>query len=135
MSVVFKVNAWAVTNFVGRQGEVGTCVNDFTRPEGLNVCATVETVELAREIAASLPKSIKIQANVLNDREAGEKYGYLTLSIALKANGVNGGRNEAGIKRYRSLRKALAKHGHEITWVTPYRNSYPTEESFEAAIA
>lgn len=102
-------------------------------PQHVSLRAEVETLEKAREIAAQFPQSVKLRPTTL-DKRNGMTVGYLYFNATLLANGVNGGRNEAGIKRYRSLRKAIARLGYATTYATTATNSYTTEADFEAAI-
>ena len=75
------------------------------------------------EVAALFPKSVGFG-----------RYG--DMFVKLTSNAVNGGVNETGIRRYRSLVRHAAKLGVEIVWTTGnVRNAYQTQADFEAAIA
>jgi hypothetical protein len=102
----------------------------------VTVRATVPTFTDAYEIATQFPQLVKLGATTLHTYEKGEceEFGYLYFDAKLKANGINGGVNETGLKRYRSLRKHLARLGYSISYVAPYGNSYADEAAFEAAV-
>lgn len=95
----------------------------------------VDSPELAREIAATFPKSVKMRGGAVGG--AGPDYrnpdgsrrdrGYLRLQLRLRKDGVNGGVNEAGIKRLRSALKTIEKHGYSVEYKTSYANSVTRE--------
>lgn len=98
--------------------------------QGVKVSARMSAEE-ASEIAAQLPKSLRIRVN----RVVGEEYVVIGFDAQLTANDSNGGANEAGIKRYRSLRKHLDRLGYTVEFKrTRAINSYATEQAFEQAI-
>lgn len=99
----------------------------------VKVVARFTTRAEADAIAAQLPKSLRVRA--MGYSNSPTYHGYIQFRADLETNNVNGGVNETGLKRYRSLRKHLARLGHATTWVATYANSYDTEEAFEAAIA
>lgn len=87
--------------------------------------------EAAQAFAALLPKSCKVRATTINGR--GYSAGFLQFHANLNTNGVVGERNEAGIKRYRSLVAACERLGVTIEWTMPYSNSL-TETETEALL-
>lgn len=106
-------------------------------PQSVGASMIVETVEEARALAASFPKSTKVRGGSLSTRTRdGEPVvvGYVKFNANLVANGVNGGVNETGMKRYRSFRKHVAALGHPIEWGTRYSNGID-EQTFERITA
>lgn len=105
------------------------------RPSWVEVTAHVQTKELAAEIAAQFPKSVNVRGQGMNWGLAGITTGWVSFRATLAANGVNGGRNETGIRRYHNLIKHLARLGHAVEYEVNASNSYPSREAFETAIA
>jgi hypothetical protein len=111
------------------------------QPQGWKLVLVLETVEQAREFVAAAPKSLKLRATTLtgpiNDayENGSREWGYVTTDAALLKDGVNGGVNETGIKRYWSLKKWAAKAGVELVWTRQWANSYATQADFEAALS
>lgn len=107
------------------------------QPQHIYLSATVATEEEARAIAARFPKSAGIKATTLTSHNGGATLvqGYLRMGVRLVSDGVNGGVNETGLRRYRSFRRAAEKLGLDVEYTTPYSNSYATEAAFEAAIS
>lgn len=101
-------------------------------PIGFDFSITVETLEQAVEIAGWFPKSCRIEATRLVS--ASSVRGYVRGGASLRSNGVNGGVNETGLRRYRSI----VRHCQRLGITTGYRadagNSYPSQAEFEAAI-
>jgi hypothetical protein len=118
----------------------------------IRVSAETDTVEEARELAAQFPKSAKVKATTLStyvqdadrnpvpDPVTGRRYqhitkGYVAFYAKLEADNTNGGRNEAGIRRYRSFARAAARLGHSVRYdVKGYTNSL-TADQFAEAVA
>lgn len=98
----------------------------------LEATARTETLEEAQEIAASLPKALRIRPVRVYGRD-NLITGLVTFHARLRADRSNGGRNEAGIARYRRLRTQLEVRGHEVEWTQPAGNCI-TEEELEALI-
>ncbi len=90
----------------------------------------------AESIAALFPKSAKLHVTTLSGLPGG-MVSVVTSDAVLLANGVNGGANETGIKRYRTWLKSAEKAGIPVTWNAQARtvNGYRTREAFESAIA
>lgn len=97
-------------------------------PFDLNVTAVVADRAEAERIKAWFPKSVGVRATTSG------RDGYVWLQVRVRADRVNGGRNEAGIKRYRRFRAVAAEHGIDVVWTAPARNSIRTEAEFEAMI-
>jgi hypothetical protein len=90
---------------------------------------TIATVEEAKAIVAELPKSMKLTATTLRSLANGDQ-GYIRGRVTLKANGVNGGVNETGVKR---LKAWVAKLDTEYTTART-SNAYATLTDALAAI-
>lgn len=93
-------------------------------------------------VAATFPKSAKVRGTSLSTFEGkpgADDYrnfvcGLVIFDADLASNGVNGGINETGLRRYRAMRKALAAAGIETEWAAGgYVSSYATEADFHAA--
>ena len=90
-----------------------------------------DTAAEAVEFAARFPKSTRPKVVTFNGWDEDARHGVRWV-IQLAPNGSVGDKNEAGIRRYRSLcRKADAVTMKTIKAV----NSYESLEAFEAAIA
>ena len=103
-------------------------------PQDYSFSAELPTVEAAREFVTLFPKSVKMFAATLYkaDHTVG---GWATTRGNLVSDGVNGGLNETGLKRYQAVLKAAAKLGLQIEYAIDAKNSYATREAFEQAIA
>lgn len=91
-----------------------------------------DTREAAEADLDFFPKMAKF---VVNRVTTGRGTGYFQIrtSARLAADGVNGGVNETGVKRYR----AVARNAPAVTWQGEecvYGNSFLTREDFEAAL-
>lgn len=133
--MIFTMQATFVGSFSGAAG-TGPAF-----PQNVRISCQVETVEIAEAYAAEFPKGAKIRASRLTapDRVNGgwRDYGLITGSIGFKADGVNGGINETGLKRYRTWIKALDKLDHTIVFPhvpDNYVNAYKSRAAFEEAI-
>lgn len=74
------------------------------------------------ELVSEFPKSVGVGVN-----------GRFIVKFA--ANQANGGKNEAGVRRYRSFIKHATRLGIEMTWnVRRATNGYRDQDAFEAAI-
>lgn len=87
------------------------------------------TMEDAQREKARFPKSVKARAYPVSGAPEGMYY-RVSMQVQLIANGVNGGRNETGVKRYRTARRVI---GDAAVWTMPYSNSV-TEAEFEAEV-
>lgn len=101
---------------------------DAAAPQGFRASLVVATPELAKEIAASFPKFVKVKGQRYLDRDGTIK-GYVSFHLGLSADRVTGAVNETGLKR---LRKFLGLV--EIEWLANSQNSYPTLAAFTAAL-
>jgi hypothetical protein len=108
--------------------------------EGDLVVGLVESHEEARSAGAAwiashgLPASLGLVATSLSS--AGRMWSFIRFQANLWPNGVNGGRNETGIRRYRGLVRKLETAGVPTTWAgTKYSNACPTRGQFEKLIA
>ena len=104
-------------------------------PQDATVEAVFGTVEEAAAWVATQPKALGLRATTLTsyiDGPAGRTVnfvGYIQGRAILIANGINGGKNETGIKRMNRWIKDL-----NIEFVAQYSNSYPTLGAALAAI-
>lgn len=101
-------------------------------PQQFEFRMVLPTREDAIAFVAQFPRSTGLRATTLSSADG--TYGYVTGSARLWADGVNGGRNEAGIKRLRSTLKAANKLGIPVVYRAWWGNSYPDMDEFEAKI-
>lgn len=107
-------------------------------PQCLSLYARFETVEQAQAAAALFPKSCRVRVSTLSGCGADRSITLHTIGVDiwLNADGVNKGVNETGIKRYRSIMRAIGKAGLDIVWLGEmYGNSIATQDEFEQIIA
>lgn len=119
-------------------------MSDFRPSFAPHLSATIFSVELwgAFETEAErdayharFPKGANVKRGTLTTARGGSylngsvAFPTVTARIKLSADKSNGGVNEAGLRRYRMILKA----DPELPWRTPFTNSYPTREAFEAA--
>jgi hypothetical protein len=64
-----------------------------------------------------------------------QTFAYIVWHAALQADGVNGGVNETGLRRYRRLLAWAAEHGVPVVWAGTYSNAYASQADLEAALA
>lgn len=92
----------------------------------------------AVEWAAQFPKSAKLRVRSVTDHSAiggAQTWHDASVVIGLGANGVNGGVNETGLRRLRTIERTAARLGERIEWNGSFAsNAYPTREAFDAAI-
>lgn len=108
-----------------------------TAPIGYGFWMEVPTLAEATEIAALFPKVCKVQAHTMSHARDGKvgHVGVVCADAKLRSDGVNGGINETGIRRYNSLRKACAKLNLGVTFSADWAcNTYQSLAEFEAAI-
>lgn len=114
------------------------------RPSHVQAVMYLDGAEEADALAALFPKGVRIKRSSLGGHEdlGGGRVDWdrpwtlhsLNFHAALGANGNNGGVNEAGLKRYRSLVKACEKAGIVVEFETGrYGNAYGSREAFEQA--
>lgn len=70
----------------------------------------VDSPDEARAIAATFPKSWRVKAG--KGWGLSGHYGYVIMTVDLGADGVNGGANEAGLKRLRAMAKRVPFEFH-----------------------
>lgn len=107
------------------------------KAQGIEFTAILDTPEAAVEFVARFPKSAKLRATTLGTYDDAGNFtlGYVSHRINLRSDGVNGGVNETGIKRYRSILKAAEKAGIRVEFKgTGFLNSYPTQADLNAAL-
>lgn len=103
-------------------------------PQALEMAGRAADRDAAEAFVAEFPKSAGLRASAFSARDGGE--GWVSVRINLLPNGNNGGRNETGIRRYRTIQRAAARLGVELVWDGEmFANAYATAEEFEAAIA
>jgi hypothetical protein len=104
--------------------------------------------EIAQAFAAHFPKSAGVRATSLGGADydwdehgkivsgSGRNWvsAYLTFRVQLRADGVNKGVNETGVKRYRALRRHAERLGYTVEWTTPFANSL-TEDELERRLS
>lgn len=122
----------------------------ITATSGLHASAIVETRDAAREIAGQFPKSAGLRAGTLSTtldslrertpdvaarvehradpREVTMEVGYVSITVKLAADGVNGGTNEYGLRRFRSFLRTCQRLGYATQYTTPYSNSLSAAE-------
>lgn len=106
----------------------------FACDSHLNASIATDTIEAAQALAAQFPKGAKVSANPHGCSQAdGTVTGLVNFRVTLQADGVNGGKNETGVKRYRAFRKGLAALNIPAEFVMAYTNSI-TEAALEARI-
>jgi hypothetical protein len=106
----------------------------YELPQAASVRARVSSLEEAERIAALFPKMIGLRAQTLR-LQGGEMVGYLSMNVKLAVDGVNGGRNETGIKRLARLLAVAEKNGIAVEYAPTCSNSFPTMDEALAAIA
>lgn len=113
----FQIEAWHTNN----------------KPSGIRVMCVFATLADAEAVASTMPKMVKARTRRLFGSDAGT--GFLDVMVDLCKNGVNGGVNESGIKRYRQLCKWCDANGHTVEYRPSFKNSYPSLAELDAAIA
>lgn len=110
---------------------------DFTRVAHVRLYIDLDTPEQAVDLAARFPKAAKVHGGPCSGwgpNGALPTTGLISGYAILEANGVNGGVNETGLKRYRTWLAAAEKLGLEIDWRGDAAgNAYPTQADFEVA--
>ncbi len=85
----------------------------------------------AEAFVTLFPKSAKLRVFTMRgDTEADDRYGA-DVRIELWANGVNGGVNETGIKRYRAILKAAATNGIKVEYAPTTVHSFSSRDALE----
>lgn len=122
-----------MANYVSNEGP--------TAVQNIRLDARFETREQAEAAAALFPKACRIKVYALGTYTGLGTPDYRTFTlytihtdIRLNADRVNGGKNETGIKRYRSIMRAAERAGLAVEWLSFSGNSYATQADFEAAL-
>jgi hypothetical protein len=113
-----------------------TAYHHYQKPDvvsGASVEAILATVAEAQALVARFPKSAGLRATGCNTRDG--VVGHVRLRVGLEPNGANGGINETGLRRLRTVLRAAEKLGVPVAYGPCYGNSYPTQADFEAAVA
>ena len=105
--------------------------------EGDLVVGLVRSHEEAQSVGAAWIASHGLFGLVATSlSSAGLMWSFVHFRANLWPNGVNGGRNETGIRRYKNLVKKLEVAGVPLAWAgDKYSNACPTREQFEKLIA
>lgn len=105
--------------------EVTHTVGDPSKPQSFKVSAIPTNPEA---FLANFPKSSKVFLTTLSTQREGKSVSlpYLSGHGSFVSSGVNGGKNETGIKRLHSILKAAHRAGVEIEYTISFSNSYPT---------
>lgn len=81
----------------------------------------------AVDVIGQFPKSCRLRAYPVNA-------GSFSVHIVLEPNGANGGVNETGVKRIRTILATCDRLGIAVEYVgTGYGNVYPTFDDFKVA--
>jgi hypothetical protein len=110
-----------------------------------SLVASTEPTETYKADAAAwlaarpAPKSLGLKATGLTTPEYSADGRYRTVPFIrwqanLTGDGVNGGVNETGLRRYRRLLAWAAEHGVPVVWAPIYANAYASQADLEAAI-
>jgi hypothetical protein len=98
-----------------------TTMTITTSTHTATVTAYFATPAAAAEFAARFPKSTKLASPTLRGHTLGGmvdgryvQSGIVKMYVRLRADGVNGGTNETGLKRLATIRRTAAKLGVEI---------------------
>lgn len=103
----------------------------LTSETGIEIRTDELTKDEAWALQGTFAKSTKMRAcrvtHLSTDREYYDTYSVVA-NAGIKANGVNGGENETGIKRLKSIFKTIDKAGDTIELVTRRHNTVATVE-------
>jgi hypothetical protein len=105
---------------------------DANFPQWISISTLAADRDEAEAFVAKFPKSVKLGVSVFGNSGNHARMGFVQQSIKLSANGVHGEKNETGIKRYYTFKKACAKLGITIVMNTHSANSYESLEALEA---
>lgn len=106
------------------------------RPGWFAAEARFDTEAEAEAFAAQFPKSHKFRAGEVTNWRDRSSTGVARSSTKLAADDINGGANETGIKRYRSILRKAEQLGVAVEYNDPgtVSNVYRTRDDFHAAI-
>jgi len=104
------------------------------KPQSFAACgperASREAAEADLDFFPKMTKFVVARVGFFQDGQSGH-YFQIRTSAALAANGVNGGVNETGVKRYR----AVVRNAPVVAWKgDEFVNNYSTRDAFEAAL-
>jgi hypothetical protein len=105
-----------------------TVAHVFATAASVEAVVYVADPQAAVEFAATLPKGIKAKASTLTYGD-NRKVGWVSMRAVLEANGVNGGRNETGVKRVQAFRRAMAKAGLRLEFAAVTHGMAGTAQS------
>lgn len=127
-----KVYAAAHSTYLGEQ----EYRMDYSRPLFVEIAtADYATEAEAAAVVALFPKSAKFYVSRCSHAGGIQTYSARTRAT-LVPTGNNGGTNETGVRRYRSIMARAEKLGASVEFVTGRTvNAYADRETFEAAIA
>jgi hypothetical protein len=103
------------------------------QPQRVEYTAYFLTEEAAQEYLARFPKSAGLHVSTTSFG-ASQKVWHVKGQARLLADGVNGGRNETGIKRFQRVLATAAKQDLPIRYETPFANSVPTLDALLALL-
>lgn len=106
-------------------------------PQGVELSGPeLPTREAAEEWAAQFPQSVRFRVRSCGWLDGSTTYSAGTGLIQLAANGVNGGVNETGLRRYRSAVRTAERLGLDVEFgAAGTMNAYADRATFEAAVA
>lgn len=94
-----------------------------------------DTLDQAQAVAARFPKYLRVYATKMYSAEpGGQAKGHIRVRIELAPDGVNDGKNEAGIKRFLKILEKLDRFGHTTEWPPGYVTSYTDLDEFLHAL-
>ena len=99
-------------------------------PIMLEVQSRTSSKETAEQLAAQFPKSVGLRAIAGYQN----KYGLVHKRIILTPNKTTGEKNDAGIRRYKSILNSAARLGHNVVYTkTHTSNAYDSADELHAA--
>jgi hypothetical protein len=118
-------NSTPANVFMFNRPDGHTFVYDNSLPEWFEARAKFANKAEAESFAAQFPKACGMKASEVAYWENGEKkiYGSITVKAKLGSDGINGGTNETGLRRIKSLHHACSKLGIALTMHRTYANA------------
>lgn len=129
-----QITAYAVSRY---DSVTRTHYVDLDVPQNFRISSEdLATREEAEALLALFPKSAKGRVtHVSGFNLPAEGVFVVKFEARLAADGVNGGTNETGVRRYRSIIRSAAKAGLAVDFCEARAlNTYPTRERFESAL-
>lgn len=116
-----------------------TFQGDATNPQGFEFTSPAFDTEAERDAWASqFPKGCNLKPQTVSSFTTAPYTTFTYYRSAahanLAANKANGGVNESGVKRLKAILRACDKLGIEVTYVTPFTNSFADLDAALAAI-